>query len=142
MKTVQLTSEYDRNKKRELMTFRVITLAEVISWAKPMPQPCNYCQSTGQLVSLLDTGYNGPCGACNGTGRRSVDSTPSHIWFRAIDGTARQCKVNGRVKIWKRDTERVEVPVKYGLYEYSTFYTSDIQDGRLLMPMGGPSYEK
>lgn len=39
------------------------------------------------------------------------------VWFRANDGTARHAKVNGAPKTWKRDSARVEVPVKYGLRE-------------------------
>ena len=33
-------------------------------------------------------------------------------------GNVREAKVNGSVKTWKRSPERVEVPLKYGLYEY------------------------
>ena len=29
-------------------------------------------------------------------------------------------KINGEVRRWKRDPDRVEVPVKYGMYEYAT----------------------
>ena len=29
-------------------------------------------------------------------------------------------KVNGAVKTWKRDVDRVEIPVKYGMYECAT----------------------
>jgi hypothetical protein len=47
----------------------------------------------------------------------------SHPDFIANDGTLRTCKVNGAVKTWKRDSERIEVSVKYGLYEYATFDT-------------------
>jgi hypothetical protein len=57
----------------------------------------------------------------------------SHIWFRANDGTARQAKVNGKVRTWKRDPNRIEVPVKYGMYEYATFYAHDI--ARILIPV-------
>lgn len=60
----------------------------------------------------------------------------SHIWFQSTDGTARQCKVNGKVRTWKRDPNRVEVPIKYGLYEYGTFTASDI--GRVLIPLAEP----
>jgi hypothetical protein len=58
--------------------------------------------------------------------------TGSHIWFVSVDGTARQAKVNGKIRTWKRDATRVEVPLKYGLYEYGTFDTSDILAGKLL----------
>jgi hypothetical protein len=40
-----------------------------------------------------------------------------HALIVANDGTARQVKINGAPKTWKRDPSRVEVPVKYGLYE-------------------------
>lgn len=32
-------------------------------------------------------------------------------------GKVRECRLNGAVKTWKRDPSRIEVPVKYGLYE-------------------------
>jgi hypothetical protein len=57
----------------------------------------------------------------------------SHIWFRSNDGTARRAKVNGIVRIWKRDANRIEVPIKYGMYEYGIFTASDI--GRVLIPV-------
>lgn len=60
----------------------------------------------------------------------------SHIWFLTVSGVdARECKVNGKVRTWKRDKTRVEVPIKYGLYEYSTFDARDIN--RVLIPVEG-----
>ena len=57
-----------------------------------------------------------------------------HIWFLANDGSARQVKVNGQVKRWKRDPDRIEVPVKYGMYEHATFYSRDFgSSGRVLV---------
>ena len=38
-------------------------------------------------------------------------------------------KINGAVKTWKRDTSRVEVPLKYGLYEM--FRDSARSDGTM-----------
>lgn len=32
-------------------------------------------------------------------------------------------KINGAVKLWKRDPNRFSVPVKYGLYEYARVET-------------------
>ena len=61
---------------------------------------------------------------------------PSHLWFVSIRGDARQCKVNGAIRTWKRDPNRVEVPMKYGFYEYGTFTTADIEAGRLLVRLG------
>jgi hypothetical protein len=57
----------------------------------------------------------------------------SHIWFRSNDGLARQLKINGSVRTWKRDAGRIEIPVKYGLYEYGTFTADDIS--RVLIPV-------
>ena len=55
------------------------------------------------------------------------------IWARGNDGSARRCKVNGKPKTWKRDTKRIEVPFKYGIYEYGTFDIADVQSGKLLI---------
>jgi hypothetical protein len=60
-------------------------------------------------------------------------NTHSHIWFRSIQGDARQAKVNGVVRTWKRDANRVEVPLKYGMYEYVTLEARDIS--RILIPI-------
>lgn len=51
------------------------------------------------------------------------------IWFVANDRLARQVTVNGRPKTWKRDPFRLEVPVKYGLYEYDTFTSANFAGG-------------
>lgn len=50
----------------------------------------------------------------------------SHCWFVANNGDARQAKINGSVRRWKRDANRIEVPIKYGLYEYATFDSADL----------------
>lgn len=60
-------------------------------------------------------------------------SSHSHIWFEALDGSARLAKVNGRVRRWKTDPGRIEIPLKYGLYEYATFTARDIH--RILKPV-------
>jgi hypothetical protein len=56
---------------------------------------------------------------------------PQHWWFIANDGTAKQCRTNGRLRRWKRDLSRVELPVKYGLYECATLDAAGI--ARLLL---------
>ena len=33
-------------------------------------------------------------------------------------GTAKRWRVNGKVKTWKRSPDRVQVPLKHGLYSY------------------------
>ena len=46
-----------------------------------------------------------------------------HLHFLDRHGKARDCKINGKCKTWKRDLNRIEVPCKYGLREYFTVYT-------------------
>jgi hypothetical protein len=41
-----------------------------------------------------------------------------HRRDRNADGSARRWRVNGRPKTWKRDQDRVRVPLKHGLYSY------------------------
>lgn len=60
-------------------------------------------------------------------------SKHSHIFLRDLKGNARTVKVNGKVRTWKRDPNRVEVPFKYGMYEYGTLYAGDIGD--VLIPV-------
>lgn len=40
-------------------------------------------------------------------------------------GRVRDIKINGAVKRWKRDVNRIEIPCKYGLYEYFTLTNHD-----------------
>lgn len=39
-------------------------------------------------------------------------------WDTNADGTPVRWRVNGKVKTWKRSPERVQIPVKHGLYNY------------------------
>ena len=39
-----------------------------------------------------------------------------HVQNRNADGSPQRWRVNGQVKRWKRDTDRVRVPIKHGLY--------------------------
>lgn len=57
----------------------------------------------------------------------------NHITVMDIKGLARTVKVNGKVRTWKRNPSRVEVSVKYGLYEYATLDGSDLN--RVLIPI-------
>ena len=41
-----------------------------------------------------------------------------HTENRNADGTPQRWRVNGQVKRWKRDTNRIRVPLKHGLYQY------------------------
>ena len=56
-----------------------------------------------------------------------------HIWFLSLSGDARRIKINGAVRTWKRTPERLEIPVKYGMYEYARFTERDVRNGRLLV---------
>jgi len=43
-------------------------------------------------------------------------------------GNNRKWKVNGKVKTWKKDLNRIKVPVKYGLYNYDYITEDNIKD--------------
>ena len=88
-----------------------------------------------QLINTIHTDlkkYNGREGV--GTFRipASIDEMEAHcnanrtIWIISTKGDARRLTVNGKVRRWKRDRNRIEVPVKYGLYEYGTLNAYDI----------------
>jgi len=55
-----------------------------------------------------------------------------HVWYYLERGDTVRVKVNGKPKTWKRTPERVEVPVKYGLYEYGRVDSRQILNGVLL----------
>ena len=41
-----------------------------------------------------------------------------HVTYRNADGTPHRWRVNGAVKRWKRTPDRIEVPIKRGLYQF------------------------
>jgi len=43
--------------------------------------------------------------------------TVHHKTLTNADGTPMRARVNGKVKTWKRDLNRVQVPMKHGLYD-------------------------
>ncbi len=49
-----------------------------------------------------------------------------HRSQRNADGSPSRWRVNGRPRVWKRQPQRVEVPLKHGLYDY------DYLDDRIL----------
>jgi len=59
--------------------------------------------------------------------------THSHIFILDNNNKICMAKVNGKVRTWKRDSNRVEIPLKYGLYLYFTFTASHIN--RVLIPI-------
>ena len=46
----------------------------------------------------------------------------THLDVLCHDGKVRNVKVNGRVRTWKSNPDRIEVPYKYGMYDYGTLY--------------------
>ncbi len=48
----------------------------------------------------------------------SYRETLYHVSNRNADGSPQRWRVNGKVKTWKRDQSRVQVPIKHGLYDY------------------------
>ena len=57
----------------------------------------------------------------------------SHIQMLDRNGHWRTVKVTGKVRTWKRDPGRIEVPCKYGLYVYFILRAMDIND--VLIPV-------
>lgn len=47
------------------------------------------------------------------------------------DGTWFRVRPSGRLRLWKRDPHRVELPVKYGMYESLTLTSSDFDGGKV-----------
>jgi hypothetical protein len=51
-----------------------------------------------------------------------------HVSLKNADKTSLRLKVTGKVKLWKRDSNRIAIPLKYGLYEYG-YLTNGTQEG-------------
>lgn len=49
-------------------------------------------------------------------------------------GQAAPVRVVSMIKRWKRDPDRIEFSVKFGLYDVHRIYTSDILRGEILVP--------
>jgi len=50
-----------------------------------------------------------------------------------IDREGKRWKVNGQVKLWKRDPGRIRVPLKHGLYRYDALTEADFLGGLCTM---------
>ena len=57
-----------------------------------------------------------------------------HVRNRNADGTAQRWRVNGKPKTWKRSPERVQVPLKHGLYTYDYLTEAYLDDVSLTDP--------
>lgn len=51
-----------------------------------------------------------------------------HKTLKNADGSRMRFRVTGAVKIWKRDKERIKVPLKHGLYDYG-YLVNDTNEG-------------
>ena len=49
-----------------------------------------------------------------------------HSTNKNADGTPQRWKVNGKVKTWKRDNGRVQIPIKHGLYNFDYLTENDL----------------
>jgi len=49
-----------------------------------------------------------------------------HVTHRNADGSPQRWRVNGQPKTWKRSPDRVQVPIKHGLYDYDYLTESDL----------------
>jgi len=54
------------------------------------------------------------------TRRKLTAQTFEHKTLTNSDGSRLRTRRNGKTRTWKRDLDRFEIPVKYGLYEYYT----------------------
>lgn len=52
-----------------------------------------------------------------------IKALTGHALIVGNKGDILRVKINGKVKTWKRDVNRFEVPCKYGLYEHVTIDT-------------------
>jgi translation initiation factor IF-1 len=50
-----------------------------------------------------------------------------HVEFESATGVLRVARVSGQVKRWVREPDRIEVPIKYGLYESCRLDNSNYQ---------------
>lgn len=48
------------------------------------------------------------------------------------NGTCQRFRLNGKVRTWKRDLNRIEIPVKRGLYQYYTITNRELDQFHLV----------
>jgi len=47
-------------------------------------------------------------------------------YSRNADGSPERWRVNGKVKLWKRNPNRIQIPLKHGLYDYGYLTERDL----------------
>jgi hypothetical protein len=55
------------------------------------------------------------------------NQTLYHMINKNADGTPQRWRVNGKVKTWKTKPNRVQVPLKHGLYDYDYLTESELE---------------
>jgi hypothetical protein len=58
--------------------------------------------------------------------RLTRNDTLYHVTHRNADGSPQRWRVNGMVKRWKRTPDRIQVPLKHGLYSYGYLTEDDL----------------
>ena len=51
------------------------------------------------------------------------------------DGSARRWRVNGQVKTWKRNPERVKIPIKHGMFSHDYITENNLEAVELSDPV-------
>jgi len=54
-----------------------------------------------------------------------------HVKFKNTDGTPARFRINGKVKTWKRNTEKIQIPIKRGLWEFGYLTESNLHEFNL-----------
>jgi hypothetical protein len=49
-----------------------------------------------------------------------------HVQFKNKDKSPMRWRVNGKPKTWKRSPERVQVPIKHGMYDFDYLTERDL----------------
>ena len=57
-------------------------------------------------------------------------SNLEHVTLKNADKTPMRFRVNGAVKTWKRDSNRIRVPLKHGLYDNGYLVNGTCEGGR------------
>jgi len=58
-------------------------------------------------------------------------ATLHHKTATNADGSPMRCRVNGKLRLWKRDPDRFQLPVKYGLKTCFYITAANINDWEL-----------
>jgi len=56
------------------------------------------------------------------------------LGYYNLDGTPACFRVNGKIKTWKRDTERFELPIVHGLKDFNYLTNNNCHKFSLSMP--------